>query len=827
MAFVNFWLILGGLLVGIPVILHLVMRRKPKQLVFPAVRLIKQRRASNRRKLQLRHLLLLLLRCLAIAVLALALMRPSVSSALLGNWIIIAALGGLFAVAAIAAAMSWFQKRGAAMVGATSALASLLFVALAGMLIFTLARGASAGIGDEEAPVAAVVIVDTSPRMEYQHENRTRLDAARETAVWLLDRLPRDSQVAVVDARAAEPVFAVDEAAARKAVDMLQPTSVSLPLPEVLRRAMAAVHQSELERREVYVLTDLTRQSWKAEPGQIAALQRELEAKDVALYVVDVGVPGARNFAVTDVTLPAGDVLPQSGMLEVAARVSGTGEGSLNVELMLETPDPTLPVLRNEKLIVPPASVVGQQTVSLAAGASREVRFTLNRTLQPGVHQAYVQIQGDDGLPIDDVRHFTVEVKPAWPVLVAAPPGTRTTNLTEALAPYPLRQRGAARFECTDVRQNDLANRRLEDFSVVALVDPAPLTPEVWQRLADYVRGGGGLAVFLGHNARPITSFNAPEAQQVLPGTLAWLVGRSDAGDLYLAPRTYDHTVLAKFRSIASSVPWREMPVYRYFVFDELAADSRTILPYSNLRPALIERQLGQGSVLVMTTPVSDANRTVDPQSWNDLPTADNAWPYVVLVNEMFGYLAGSGTMRLNYLAGETVVLPNREGRDPPQYTLFTPLGQPQAKSPADGRISVAFTDSVGAYRLKGIPPVGDGGPIVRGFAVNLPAETTDLTRADSDRLDEVLGADRYRLAQSRDQIEREQGESRVGREFYSFLLIALAVLLALEHLLANRFYRAEKTAETVAATESRWLPTGGTALGHRTATTQPPVAMR
>jgi len=33
-------------------------------------------------------------------------------------------------------------------------------------------------------------------------------------------------------------------------------------------------------------------------------------------------------------------------------------------------------------------------------------------------------------------------------------------------------------------------------------------------------------------------------------------------------------------------------------------------------------------------------------------------------------------------------------------------------------------------------------------------------------------------------------GEARMGREFYPFLLPLLALILGLEHLLANRFYR-------------------------------------
>src|SRR6266566_490196 len=78
MTFVHPLLLGGLLLVGIPVLIHLIMRQKPKHLLFPAVRFLLQRQQSNRRRLQLRHLILLALRMLLIAAICLALARPRV-----------------------------------------------------------------------------------------------------------------------------------------------------------------------------------------------------------------------------------------------------------------------------------------------------------------------------------------------------------------------------------------------------------------------------------------------------------------------------------------------------------------------------------------------------------------------------------------------------------------------------------------------------------------------------------------------------------------------------------------------------------------------------
>ena len=62
MTFLHLTLLAGTALVALPIVLHLIMRRRPTRLEFPALRFIQKRHDVNRRRLRLRHLLLLLLR---------------------------------------------------------------------------------------------------------------------------------------------------------------------------------------------------------------------------------------------------------------------------------------------------------------------------------------------------------------------------------------------------------------------------------------------------------------------------------------------------------------------------------------------------------------------------------------------------------------------------------------------------------------------------------------------------------------------------------------------------------------------------------------------
>src|SRR5205814_7308876 len=73
-------LLAGAALVGLPILLHLIMKQEPKRLTFPAFRFLRQQLKTNQRKLRLRHFILLALRMLLIALFCLALYQPSFKS---------------------------------------------------------------------------------------------------------------------------------------------------------------------------------------------------------------------------------------------------------------------------------------------------------------------------------------------------------------------------------------------------------------------------------------------------------------------------------------------------------------------------------------------------------------------------------------------------------------------------------------------------------------------------------------------------------------------------------------------------------------------------
>ncbi|MGC4007334.1 MAG: hypothetical protein QM811_31090 [Pirellulales bacterium] len=410
-------------------------------------------------------------------------------------------------------------------------------------------------------------------------------------------------------------------------------------------------------------------------------------------------------------------VLPPQGTLSIetqAARIGPAANAEIAIYLLDENGRP---------------QKKGQVLRDLQADQTDAVQFRLPQ-LAPGTHQGYVKILGEDALPDDDVRYFTIESRPARQVLIAAPDPADgyAFFLKQALDPEPLRRAGMSRFECKTIPLSQLARMDLAPYAAVCLLDPTPLDVPAAEKLRDFVKAGGGLAIWLGHNA-DVTAFNAAPFNELLPGKLV-TKARAGSKNFFLAPQDLQHPVMAAFRGTETSNPWVDFPIMRYWTLD-LAKGADPVLAYNDRAPALIEMPLGRGKILTMTTPVSESAN--DENAWNMLATGFEPWPFVMLSNEMLIYLSGSADERFNFFTGEEVVLRVPEAERDANYALTTPAGDVLAPTvdQTQGILRTAATEFPGQYKLSSGGTVNG---VRRGFSANVPAADTTLSRSAARR---------------------------------------------------------------------------------------------
>lgn len=789
----GFLIALGGLLLTIPIVLHLLMQPKPKTIPFPAIQFLQRHQVANQRNLRLRHLLLLFLRCLAIGLLAMALAGPAVAEERFGEWLGLSGVAALTLIAALVLAAAWFRTpRSQLLVGALVAIVLGGLLWMGWMYRALVATEQGPPLGQSSLPVSALIVVDVSPRMDYRRENRTHLQWAQQLADWVVNQLPPDSQIAVMAAAEDDPFFSIDAAAARKKIGTLDIAYQSAGMPDALRRGLDLLEQSaEHERREVYLITDLTRQSWSGLAP--AALRERLgRVPDTSYFVIDVGAIQPLNFALTPPQLGS-TRMTQVSPLHLEVDVSRVGPAAdRHVRLVIEQPDDARPVIRDGQILVPDRYWQQSQHVAIAENSSTRLHFVYSDPLPTGILHGRIEIMGQDALAVDDVRFFTIEVKSAWPVLVVHPPDVSPLFLTAILEGTGDRQQGTSAFNIVEIDQADINRHDLAQFQAVFLLNPAPISEVLWTKLNHYVASGGSLALFLGHQAldggAASSEFLSEAAREVLGGTLTFPWRRPD-GDLFVSMEDLTHPVLAPFRDEPDNVPWNRFPIYYHWgieLEDPPQRPTQIVLRYGNRQPAIIERVIGQGRVLTMTTPISEPERPARREKWNDLFSGMPV-PAFLLIAQLTQYLVQHESDTLNLESGQLAVLKNDIRFHPETYALFSPrLSQmPTSITANEGQVRYRFTEMPGQYRLKGTRD----GPVIRGFSVNLPAGATDLTRLPPGALDEWLGAGQYQLGRSEFDIQRQQGTSRRGKEFYPLIVIMLSILVGMEYLMSNRFY--------------------------------------
>ncbi len=255
MSLINPAILWGFALVSIPVILHFLLRARPKKYLFPALRLIQARRTHNIRRLRLRHIWLLLLRMGVLALLVMAIARPTLPAANYhpsgGEWLRTLAIAAVVIGTYVWFTRSWKQQRLPqhlmsyrrallrAAAGAAALLAFLLIVAVPYGRRISAEMSSPLPTSAENLPVSAVFLFDSSLSMSYRYQNLTRLEAAQAIAVEHLGRLPTGSRVAVADTSSdLNLVFQAEQSGAVERIQKLAPRAVSLPLADRIRAAL-------------------------------------------------------------------------------------------------------------------------------------------------------------------------------------------------------------------------------------------------------------------------------------------------------------------------------------------------------------------------------------------------------------------------------------------------------------------------------------------------------------------------------------------------------------------------------------------------------------
>ncbi len=228
---------------AIPVVLHMINRQKAREVPFSTLRFLQISVRKTRRKQRIHDILLMLIRAALLALIAVGLASPTLTS-----------------------------------------LPSLL--------------------GSGSASVVAIVL-DNSASMATIDEGSPRFETAQKAARQILDQLEDGDQVALF--LSGGPAFAEQgrlDRTHQRVRQILAAARVSYEradLGAAVQQARALLADSEADNRQIYVISDMQRLSWE----NLAKPQAAAKDKEIPIIIVDCNRAPKPNVAVAGVRLPA------------------------------------------------------------------------------------------------------------------------------------------------------------------------------------------------------------------------------------------------------------------------------------------------------------------------------------------------------------------------------------------------------------------------------------------------------------------------------------------------------------------------------------------
>jgi hypothetical protein len=397
-----------------------------------------------------------------------------------------------------------------------------------------------------------------------------------------------------------------------------------------------------------------------------------------------------------------------------------------------------------------------------------------------------------DSIAVDNHRWFACNLSAARPVLIVDGSQDRRggRQLALALAPGGVTRTGwQPHIEPTRFLSD---TERLAEQAAVCLLDVPRLTDDELAALEDYVKQGGGVAIFVGsetdrsfHNEQFLRNgtglFPVPLR---LPTQLLDREGEA-APDADFS----DHSLFKVFAGRRDSLVSLLKIDYYYAIADDWTpptdGSSRVIARLRNQAALVIERKFGKGRVVTHLTRLSNGDTPLGPWSnWSITP----AFP--VLANELMNYLAASSSHDPVLKVGENLIvsvpaaefesdfrvaLPT-EGDDRPEL----PIEATQKAGQLIGEIPRVEKSGVYHVQLQS----QEGNVERRDFAFNVVAEGEgDLTLARRERLaTQFADLDVY-FHEASDMSVHE--ERLAGRQLSESLFGGLIMLLLAEQALA------------------------------------------
>lgn len=728
------WGPLAILGIAVPVIIHLLSRFRPKPMEWAAMELLRRALVVRARRIRLEDILLLVLRAAAMAAVAFALARPSITEST-SPWIgnskvgVVIAIDGSFSMAhQSGVAKSRFQH-------ATGHAREIC---------------ATLSAGDP----LTLVLMGQRPRVLLRNVgyDEERVDAAFKTL---------------------EP--------------LAEPLSVDVCLDEIAR----LMDDIKAPAKECYLITDAQATTWSNLSDAVGKSVQRLRDSGTVFFV-SAGPQNAENVTATRLAMASG-VLRKGAIARFTAEVRNFGRieaRNLSVKLLVGD-------VETDKSLIDTINPGETRTLSFFAPFKQAGTFAVSVVIEGNDPLAIDNRRHLVVAVRDGVKVLCVDGSPSSQRLGGESGILSLALSVEARnAAEPASRNSSGGVSVRVIGADDLRASDLASYDIACLAGVAELSHAQTVGLSEYVRRGGGLVVFLGRKTdrNSMNGMRGSDGTPLLPAELGEVIGEqprdgeaaSDLKGWSLSADLPDHPVTEVFSRMPRE-QWAGIRFWRY-VKASPRDDARVLLRLAqNNDPILIERRIGRGKVYLFT---SSANR-----DWNDMIKHP---AYLMMVQQLATDLTRKsyetpvtvGDQVVFEVAADDssrdLTVRDPRGDDIP-LRIVEKAGQ---KTAILDNADLPGVYTVRAFNGNRTSSAAAGSSPEQRIAVNVDTRESDVAVLRDAELNAAVGRLHMRLIGEKQGIRAALTESRQGRELWRIILFAALAMLIGEAILARLFTR-------------------------------------
>ncbi len=607
------------------------------------------------------------------------------------------------------------------------------------------------------AGVSALIVLDVSSSMSQQTKDGPLFDAARREALEIIKNFGESDEVALMTFGAADNTIIGFGSPLRvgEALSEIEATDGSGSLSSATASALELFNSASNFNRELYLITDLQANSL---PDTALNLANQIDESKGAfrIYLSNLQTKAnseSDNLGITGIDF-GGQLIEVGSEFTVGYSLqnySGATKKNLIASLFIED------------------QRVAQSDFTLAGHEQKRLTFNY-RLSHAGRTSARIEISNDDYAG-DNVYYFSFYVPEVFNLLIVNN-NAGGEYLRLALEPT---TSGVRHWIVKQVNRNNLSGLALEAYDAVALVGIDQINRSESATLSRFVRKGGGVMYFPGPTLTA-DKFKAGLAEFTgLQMDEDITFNPPGSGFYTLAELDYSHIALQPFAGLFED----GLPKYQFYSIPKFDAtnDSKVLARFSGGHPALIERRLGRGRIIIFAGMLRPDMSNFMAHSFF-VPFAIRLAEYTASDLSNYDYRRFVGDVT-------SIPLPKRANPND-VLTLSTPDRQ---------QVRIQPRAEAGAYQIDlpsfgeaGIYNLSSGPRVVESFAVNVNPQEGALQALSADEARRILGVELETLP-ARAEVASFLEQQRTGKELWRVLLWLAVLALLIETVVSGDWF--------------------------------------